>query len=121
MLKKDQNDALVAIEKLLLSGAIKNEKEIIMIMISENISISQLLAKEMGRIESPRRKFFKGICELTGYSFDELPIAAAQRARAREKYPDICKGCSTRLKTWEEKFQKIKMEISAQKLKVAAF
>lgn len=107
--------AFQQLEELLSKGVIENEKEIIALMIANNITLPQILAREVSRDDSPRRKIFKAICDLTGYSLVELPINQEQKNRVEEKYPDICKGCSNRMQAWAGKFIKATQESTEAK------
>lgn len=102
--------AFQQLEELLLGGVIENEKSIIALMIAQDITLPQFLAREMNRNDNPRRKIFKAICDLTGYSLAELPINQEQKDRVAEKYPDICNGCENRMTKWSERFKKMKKE-----------
>lgn len=112
--------AFQKLEELLLPNPLENQDVIIALMVTHQISIPQILARETSRTPRPRRKIFKSICELTGYSFDDLPINAYQKDRIKQKYPDICKGCSDRLRTWSHKFQTAQQELIQTKQKKAA-
>lgn len=116
-----ENEVLTKIEKLLLGGVIENQKAIITTMIIGNTYVPQVLAREMTRIGGPRRKVFKAVCDLTGYSLDDFSLSQAHKNRVKEKYPDLCKGCAIRHKEWELQFQNTKKEIESYRRQAASF
>lgn len=64
-------------------------------------------------------KTIKGICEVTGYSFEELGINKNFIEILRKKYTNICKGCDDKKQKWQYLFGKISKEYAQYKQVVA--
>lgn len=118
---KNKSAAIAKVKELTLAGIEENKKTIVAIMVKYKISLTQLFVSEMSRKKGAREEFFKNICEMSGYSFNDLPVHNELKDQIKKTFPDACLGCSQKLQAWQTMFQKTEKELQVHVQKVAAF
>lgn len=111
MVKSTTQDSIEYLKDLLMFPE-ENKVAIITIMVRDNVSIPKILPSILQEKSDVQEQLLKSLCDLTGYSFDELLEHKPEMVKQfRERYPDACKGCEERKKQWSGQFRKIKDEL----------